>query len=492
MSCFDTCRIGCLSPERCPVDKSPSQRQQAVQELARRELERREATTSLEAFCKRMDDRFVSYRHTKAVLGVLEAIAKRDLTKLIITMPPRAGKSYLSSERFPAFVMASVPRSKLMLVAYNSDLAQGFSRKARDLANEPTWPFEGVQVSQSLSAVGFWGMTNGSEMRAGGFGGTLSGAGASVLIIDDPVKNSEEANSATHREKIWEFYGTTVRTRAERGCAQIVMLTRWNSDDLAGRILNSSEASKWHVLNLPAYAVEDNDAIGRSRGEELWPEGPPIPNPADGVISKRFFEALYQQAPTLESGDLFKREWLSNYYDRLPPIKRAAIFIDGGWKTGVSNSRSAMQIYGDDGVNYYLIDSWAARVEYPELKQAVKSFFIKHRDVAPTVFVCCEEAASGYGLIQELKRERFPRIPIDGVTVDKDKVTRAEATTPAWESGRVLVPRSADFMFDFCNEMLRFPGEPNDLVDCMSGAITKLSKSGLSLIMGSLSTVRRR
>ena len=378
-----------------------------------------------------------------------------------------------------------------MLVAYNSDLAQGFSRKARDLISEPFWPFDNVRVSPTLSSVGNWATTTGGEMLAGGFGGTLAGKGATCLVIDDPIKNPEEANSPTHREKIWDFYATVVRTRMERNCTQLIMLTRWNEDDLAGRLLNSPEAKEWFVLEMPVHA-EENDPLGRAPGELLWPEGPPIPRTEDGVISKRMFAALYQQRPTAIEGDLFKRAWFQRRYKLLPAMKRACIFIDGAWKDGVQNDYSAMAIWGDDGLDFYLIDAWRGKVEYPDLKQKVKEFYMKHREAAPTVFVCVEDAASGMGLVQELKRERFPRIPISGVTVDKAKYTRAESVTPLFESGKCVLPENATWLHDFVEEHVAFPGVHDDYVDTTSGALTKLSKSTYSLIMGSLSTIRRK
>jgi predicted phage terminase large subunit-like protein len=325
-------------------------------------------------------------------------------------------------------------------------------------------------------------------MRAAGFGGALTGAGASLcLVIDDPIKNSEEANSQNHRDKTWEFYGTAVRTRMERGCSQLIMLTRWHEDDLAGRILNSSEAKRWHVLSLPAIAIEGvPDALGRAPGEILWPEGPPLPNPGDGVTTTRQFSALYQQTPSPAEGSLFKRQWFTRRYSTLPTMKRAVIFCDSAWKEGSGNDRSAFALWGTDGIDYYLMDLWVGRVEYPELKVKAKDFWSKHRHAAPTIHFCVEDAASGLALVQEL--HRVTDIPILGVKVDKSKYTRAEAITPTMEAMKCVFPERAYYLDEYIEELLAFPSAKfDDLVDVTSGALTKLTKArGLYVAGGSL------
>jgi predicted phage terminase large subunit-like protein len=446
--------------------------QEALREQARRELARRDATKSLEAFCGRMDDQFVAYRHTKAVIDVLEALEAREIDRAMIFMAPRHGKSYLCSERYPAYHLGRNPRSKVMIVAYGASLAEGFSRKARDLVASPQWPFTETRVSSDHSGVASWSTTRGGEVFAAGFGGSLSGKGSSLLVVDDPIKNPEEANSQLHRDKTWDFYGGAVRTRLERNASQLVMLTRWHEDDLAGRILSSGEAKRWHVLTLPALAIE-NDALGRAPGEKLWPEGPELPRPSDGVISTRQFAALYQQSPTPAEGDLFKRAWFDRRYSSLPTMKRAAIYIDGAWKEGVQHDRSAIALWGTDGKDYYVIDVWSGRVEYPDLKQKVKDYYSRWRNAAPTMHVCVEDAASGTGLVQELKRDTS--IPIVGVTVDKSKYTRAESVTPTFESGKVFLPQDASWLDEWIEEHVGFPGSKHDdMVDTTSGAIAKL------------------
>jgi predicted phage terminase large subunit-like protein len=450
--------------------------QEALREQARRELARRDATKSLEAFCGRMDDQFVAYRHTKAVIDVLEALTAREIDRAMVFMPPRHGKSHMCSERYPAYLLGRNPREKIMLVAYGADLAQGFSRRVRNLVSSDRWPFRDVRVSMDHSAVGSWSTTSGGEMRAAGFGGSLTGAGASLLVLDDPIKNIEEANSPLHREKTWECYGSAVRTRMERGCAQLVVLTRWHEDDIAGRILNSGEASRWNVLSLPVFAAEQGDALDRAPGEILWPEGPEIPKPSDGVISTRQFSALYLQSPKPAEGDLFRRSWFERRYSVLPSMKRAVIFCDGAWKTGVQHDRSALATWGTDGKDYYLIDAWAGKVEYPDLKQKVKDYYARWRNIAPTLHFCVEDAASGMALVQELKRETA--IPIIGVSVDKSKYTRAESVTPLFESMKCVFPENAAYFDDFLEEHLAFPGGRfDDFCDTTSGALTKLSAS---------------
>lgn len=430
------------------------------------------ARKDFQAFCERTDPTYIQTRHTRAICEHLQALADREIQKLMLWIPPRHGKTYHASERFPAFIEGSDPTTQAILASYTIDRARASSRKARELFRSSTWPFE-PRLDPNAQGVDEWRTTAGGVVKASGVGGSMTGFGAHLLAIDDPLKGRAEANSETHREGQWEWYTEVARTRLMARAIELIATTRWHEDDICGRILNTKAASKWTILRLPAIA-EENDPLGRAVGEELAPElGIEIPRPDLGEISTRGFEALYQGNPTPQEGDLFKRAWFGQRYRALPTLTKAALYLDGAWKEGVANDRSAIGLWATDGVNYYLVDAWASRVEYPDLKTKLKDYWERWNGLAPTMWACVEDAASGIPIIQELKRTTS--IPIVGVTVDKSKWTRAEAVTPIFESGHGYLPEAAPWLDEWIEEHVGFPGKHDDMVDTTSGALAKLA-----------------
>jgi predicted phage terminase large subunit-like protein len=443
---------------------------EAVRDYARESLARRD----FEAFCKRTDPSYIETRHTKVICAHLQALGDNEIQKLMIFMPPRHGKTYHASERFPAFFEGlNGGNADVILASYTIDRARASSRKVRELFKEPTWPFVDTRLDPDSQAVDEWRTTSGGIIKAAGVGGSMTGFGAHLLAIDDPIKGRAEANSLLQRESQWEWYTDVARTRLMAKARELLVTTRWHEDDIAGRIHSTPAIAKWTVLRLPAIA-EENDPLGREVGEPLAPElGIEIPRPELGEISSRGFAALYQGNPTPQEGDLFKRSWFSRRYAALPEMKRAAMYLDGAWKEGIGNDRSAIGLWGTDGVNYYLIDVWAGRVEYPDLKLKMYDYWKRWREIAPTVWPCVEDAASGIPIIQEFRRTT--NIPIVGVKVDKSKYTRAEAVTPLFESMRCLLPEDAPWLDEWIEEHLSFPGKHDDMVDTTSGALARLS-----------------
>lgn len=439
------------------------------------------ARRSFEAFCGRMDPAYRHLRHAKMLCDHLQALADGDIQKLMVFMPPRHGKTYHSSERFPAWFLGRRPNSQIIIASYTIKLAREASSKARGLFKEDEWPFFDAKLDPLSQAVDEWKTTDGGLVLATGVGGTAAGFGANLLIIDDPVKNREEANSEVDREKKWTWYTEVAARRVQANLLtnepgkELICTTRWHEDDICGRILDSGAASEWTILRLPAIA-EENDPLGRDVGEPLAPElGVILPKPELGQITLRGFEALYQGNPTPAEGALFKRAWFSKRYRELPTLVKAALFLDGAWKEGVGTDRSAIGLWATDGVNYYLVDAWAKQVEYPDLKPKVKDYWNRWQGIAPVFTPCVEDAASGIPLIQEFKRTT--NIPLVGVKVDKSKYTRAEAVTPLFEAGKCFLPEDAPWLDEWIEEHVSFPGKHDDLVDTTSGALARLANA---------------
>lgn len=467
----------------------------ALRDLASAALARKD----FGAFCGRFEPGYdAEAPHTKIVREHLEALERREIEMLAIFMPPQHGKSFHVSENFPSWWIGrremAGGKTNVAITSYGAHKAYDYSRKARQKFLDRLNPFE-TSIDKASSAVDLWSTVNGSQVIAGGVGGPLTGFGANLLIIDDPVKDAEEAFSEVDREKKWEWYLRVARTRLRRGSSRLLCQTRWHEDDLAGRIMNSAAAHRWTVLTLEARCTDaDKDPLHRPVGEVLWPGGPEIPTPGDGETTTKVYEAMYQQNPTPDDGTVFKRAWFNKRYDELPTnLTKAAFYVDGAWKgkepgqksdQGISGSRSAIAVWATDGIDYYLVYAWADRVEYPELKTKVPAVYYAYRHVAPSFTPCVESAASGIPILQELKRST--NIPFVGVNVDVSKIVRAEAQAGLFEGGKCYLPKQADWLDMWIEEHVKFPGgKTNDLVDTTSGALARL-RGGSDFGFGSI------
>lgn len=448
-----------------------------VQTWIARELARRE----LSEFCALMDPAYERSRHADLLIQHLEAVERGEIRRLAVFMPPRHSKTYHVSERFPAWFLGRHPSHRVILASYGSDLAEGSSRKVRNLMLDERWPWRGVRVAQDSAAVNKWATSHGGEVIAAGVGGAMTGFGADLLVIDDPVKGRAEADSETYRESTWAWYTEVARTRLMPGGRIVLCQTRWHEDDLAGRIL--SRAGGWTVLNLPALAGED-DALGRAPGEPLWPEwygaGELAELKADLTSDQgaRGWQALYQQSPTADEGGMFKRAWFTRRWDDddLPAMKYTVLAVDSAFKTGVHNDPSALTLWGTDGVDYFVLAEWHGRWEFHDLKKnIVQASTEKHPNL-----VLIEDTASGQSAIQELRRET--NLPIVAHKVTASKEARAQAVAPICEAGKVVLPKWAPWVGAWIDEHAAFPtGRHDERVDNTSAALARLAQLGMGI-----------
>ncbi len=437
---------------------------QAAQEL----LRRRQARANLIPFAEYTFPGFESVSHLKILADKLESLERGEITRLMVFMPPRHGKSELCSIRFPAWYLGRNPQNQIIGCSYAESLAYSLSYAVRetisDVRYQRLWPHQ----LDTAGAVR-WQLANKENKRASyiaaGVGGGITGEGADLLIIDDPIKNAEDAASETYRTKLGEWYRTTARTRLQPNAKVVIIQTRWHKADLAGQLLELAntdpQADQWIVLNLPA--LQDNKA--------LWPERYPVDVLTNirATIGSRAFEALYQGSPIIAEGNVFKREWW-HYYKVRPDIKYKIHSWDTAYKGKTTNDYSVCTIWGVANNGFYLLEVFRERLEFPELKRACISAY--ERDKPQTVYI--EDEASGQSLIQELRRET--RLPILPVKVDKDKVLRANAVTPLIESGRVYLPEYASWLHDYIEELSAFPNAAHDdQVDSTTQALQQMA-----------------
>ena len=291
-------------------------------------------------------------------------------------------------------------------------------------------------------------------------------------IVDDPIKNAKEALSQTVKDGIWNWYVSTFLTRLSKNSGQIIMATRWATDDLSGKIIEQNKRAK--VLAFPAI---------NEQGEALVPDLHPIDKLLEtkATLGEYFWSAMYQQSPVALGGNMFKSEWWQ-YYDVMPEFKYRAIFADTAQKTAEQNDYSVFQCWGFLDGRAYLIDQLRGKWEAPDLLTRARAFWNKHKAVTSLGALRSfniEDKSSGTGLIQTLKKggNGNPAIPVRPIQRDKDKITRAMDALPSVEAGLIYLPREAPFLSDFLEEISAFPtGAHDDQVDPLMDAVTEVSK----------------
>ena len=422
--------------------------------------------------------RMMPARHLELLDDHLMRCARREIDRLMVLMPPRHGKSETITHYMTAWWRGTYPDDDVILASYEDTLARRFSRRARETLADVGADVFGVEVSDVRAAASDWGIKDHwGETRSAGVGGGITGRGAHLLIIDDPVKNAEEARSVVYRDRVWDWWESTARPRIEPGGVCIVVMTPWDEDDLSGRLLRPPDGTppdSWHVLRLPAIAEED-DQLGREPGEVLWPERFEEAEP--GWYERRrdsmpayWWNALYQCRPSPEQGSTFDRNWMTTRWAEAtrPTMQYRVQAMDSAWKEGVGADWSVITTWASDGVDFYLEDEWRARVEYPTLQQAALDQYEKHR---PHELII-EDAASGTAVIQSLRRQT--PLPIRPFRPVGSKRIRAERITPLFAAGKVYLP-NAPFLTDWIEEHLAFPaGRHDDRVDTTSMALARL------------------
>lgn len=412
-------------------------------------------------------------QHTQYLAERLQAIADGEQKHIIVEMPPRHSKSMTITETFPSYFIGRNPNKHVIATAYSEGLARKFGRLNRNKLVEFGADIFDIRMANDNSTATNWSVgdfTGG--MVATGIGGSITGEGADLLIIDDPIKNNAEAQSETIRNKIWDEWETTLSTRLHKGASVIVVMTRWHEDDIVGRLLERSPYD-WERIRMPAIAEDEDDLLGREVGEPLSAELGFDEHWAElkkQEVGSKTWNSLYQQRPSASEGNIFKREWWQ-FYERAPrKFDRMIISWDLTFKGNDSNDYVVGQVWIKKGADKYLIEQIRGQMDFPETLQAVKNLARKYPQAKE---ILIEDKANGPAVISSIKREVSGIIPI---TPRGSKVARAQAITPQIESGNVFLPRNRTFVDDFIEECASFPtGAHDDIVDSLSQALDRLA-----------------
>lgn len=469
-----------------------TEKQKAQQEVYKREL----AKKHLLAFVKRYEPNYKAGWVHKVICDELmkfsEAVARGESPRLMITMPPRHGKSLLASQYFPAWHMGQYPDHEFINTSYAQSLQMDFSRKIQELVRSPDYGllFDGLGIMKHNEAVERWGLADkkgirtGGGMLAAGVGGPITGRGAHILLIDDPVKNREEAESVTVREGAKNWYSSTAYTRLAPGGGVLVIQTRWHDDDLSGWLLSEmreaekemqetgewpEDADRWRVIDFPAMATHDEKY--RRAGEALHEERYSLKalRKIKRALAPRDWAALYQQNPQVEEGAYFSKKMI-RYYKSNPP-KFMDIYCAGD--LAISKREQAdwtvfVVVGMDEHGNIYFLQEYRGRGW--GTKKIIDTMIEIHKEWKPRRFglekghisMTMEDSINA-----RIREEKLYEMHIEELAPGKaDKELRARAIQGLMEHGKVFWPEGALWVDAHLNELLRFPaGVKDDRVD---------------------------
>lgn len=415
---------------------------------------------------------YQQYRHTELICEALQPIADGEQKHILIEMPPRHSKSMTVTESFPSYYIGRNPGKRVITAAYSDNLARKFGRLNRNKLMEFGSDLFQVGISVEKSAGNNWGIEDSrGGMIATGIGGSVTGEGADLLIIDDPVKNAEEANSTTMRDKVWSEWESTLSTRLHKGGSVIVVMTRWHEDDLIGRLLERSPHN-WERLRLPAIAEDTDDLLDREVGEALCPElgfDETWAGMKKIEVGSSVWASLFQQRPSPAEGNIFNRNWWKFYKTTPRRFHEIVQSWDCTFKDSASSDYVVGQVWGKVGADKYLLDQVRAQMDFPATVQAIRTLSQKWPKARAKYI---EDKANGPAIISTLKREVSGLI---AVNPEGGKVVRAQAVTPDVEAGNVYLPEHAPWIHDFIEECSSFPNaKHDDMVDAMTQALNKL------------------
>jgi predicted phage terminase large subunit-like protein len=433
--------------------------------------------------------RYAPVRHHEVIAAALEEVDKGTIQRLIITMPPRHGKSELASRRFPAWFLGKDPYRHTIFATYNEDTARDFGRAVREIVQMPVFQqvFPGCQLRKGSASAELLQTIEGGQAMFVGRGGSLTGRGADLLVIDDPIKDREEAESKATRDKLWAWFTDVAMSRLMSvGSRVVIIMTRWHEDDLIGRLTDprnphykEDEAKHWKVLALPALAVA-NDPMGRKIGEALWPQRFDVAFlNRSKTLNPRGFAALYQGSPAPDDGEFFRREWMKGYMPHELP-KDLTIYCASDHAVSAAQDRDAtvlLPVGVDSEDNIWILpDVWWRRAETDDVVEGMIDMMERHRPM----YWWAERGHISKSIgpfLRKRMQERGIYAAIDEVVPVKDKQTRAQAIRARMAMGKVRFPKFAGWWSDAEDELMKFPSaRHDDFVDTLSWIGLGLSK----------------
>ena len=423
-------------------------------------------------FVKHVWPEFIEGDHHRKIAKKFEDIANGKIKRLIVNMPPRHTKSEFASYLFPAWMVGKNPKLKVIQTTHTGELAVRFGRKMKNLVDTSEFAqvFEDCKIAADSKAAGRWETNKGGEYYAAGIGGAITGRGADLLIIDDP-HSEQDALSETAMDSAYEWYTSGPRQRLQPGGAIVIVMTRWSTKDLTGKLLNAQtepKADKWEVVEFPAIMPSNNP---------VWPNYWKLEEleAVKASLSEAKWQAQWQQNPTSEEGSIIKREWWKEWRKKdIPDLIHIIQSYDTAFSKKETADFSAITTWGVfypqyKGPHVILLDVRKGRWDFPELKKIALE---EYKYWEPET-VIIEAKASGTPLTHELRQVGVPVVNFV-TSKGNDKHVRVNSVAPLFESGRVYYPADKRWAEEVIEECAAFPyGEHDDLVDSTTQALMR-------------------
>ena len=457
-------------------------------------LSRRKARETFTEYCRyRLPDDMTLAPHHELLTNALNEVEKGECDRLLVMMPPGSAKSTYGSVYFPEYFAGRNPQLSIIAASHTAELAERFGRRVRNGVDDIQFKnLFNVTLAADSTAAGRWGTNYGGEYTAVGVGGSITGRRGDLIVIDDPVRSREDADSDRVREKTWEWWTNDLLTRLKPGGRIVVIMTRWHEDDLAGRLLER-EPQRWKVIKLPMIANE-NDPLGREPGERLWKEWFTDAMVLQAQSDPRSWISLYQQEPRPLEGAEFKRSWISRY-NVAPKKMNKVILVDpaGDPSKNTTNKRkksdrTVMWVVGlaSDG-NAYLLDGVIDRLG---LTQRADKLFALHKKHKPM-----QVRYERYGMMGDIAHihhemeQRQYRFKIHEVAGAVEKNARIRRLIPWFEGGRMWFPQQMKYIdqqeveHDLVQELIdvEYATFPVGRFDDGMDALARLDEPSLSL-----------
>lgn len=414
------------------------------------------------------------------VQDFVETVTNNAYDILILSCPPQFGKSETITKTFPSWFLLRNPDKFVIEISYGNDLAERFGKANLEKVKEHGRLF-GVEVDpKKATSQEFYIKGHSGGMISRGRGSSLTGYSGHLILIDDPIKNREEADSETKRESLWNEFVDSMTSRSQAGTKIVLIMTRWHEDDLAGRIIANYPKDVVTVVNIPCEA-EENDVLGRKPGQALCPEI----GKGDAWLKQfkrtmtteqgiRSWNALYQGHPSAREGNILKREWWQFYerkdYDegRLE-FEQMILSVDATFKDGEKNDFVAIGVLGKRKNRIYLVELINKHLNFTGTIEKIRQMKLLYPDITQ---VLIEDKANGSAIIEILRSEIMGVIPVNP---DSSKEARVNAVSFAIEAGNVVLPRDKNFTWELIDQCSSFPnGRHDDMVDMLTQGLSRL------------------
>jgi predicted phage terminase large subunit-like protein len=417
------------------------------------------------------------YKHGKftrylcrAVQDFVETHTGHAYDILLLSVPPQHGKSTTITETLPSWYLGLHPYHRVIEISYNEDFAKLFTRRNHDKIEHYGGELFGIKIGDPDTANEFV-LDNGiGSFISRGISSGIAGKPSELMIIDDPIKNRQDADSETMRSTLFGEFTDGYKPRLAPGAKVIVIQTRWHKEDLYGLIAQTEQNVT--IINFPVECETDTDELGRHRGDALFPEIgkdkawlEDFKRSYKTTNGSRAWNALYRGMPTDDEGGVFLKKWWQ-YYDVLPDIAYKIISVDANFKEGSKSDNVAIQVWGKTGPKCYLIERFKQPIGFVQTVEEMNRIIHRHMDYKA---IYIEDKANGSAIIDVLNRRYQAVIPVNP---EGGKEARAYAVTPMIEAGDVYIHRSH---YDLVNEAADFPNsDHDDEVDAMTQALNKL------------------